>query len=82
MKRQLTLEDLAEYLVFGLIKTRTELHLRIEGQWEYLEGKSFEDIQLAIAEGLKVGKGFTYKKVKAVECSLKDILIQVGPRRK
>lgn len=75
--RMLDLEDLAELCAFGMIKTREDLEKRLEGQWEYRKGKSFEDVNKAIKKGIKLGMGKTEREISGIALYLKDVFKKV-----
>lgn len=69
----MTLETLAEMIMFGGIKNREQLEERIKGHWQYRKNKSFEDVNKAIKKGLKFGMGKTEREISGVELYLKDV---------
>ncbi|ALA47929.1 hypothetical protein SUNDANCE_113 [Brevibacillus phage Sundance] len=71
--RPTNLESLAEHIMFGFIRTRAELELRIEGIFEYRKGKDFEDVKIALIKGFKNGSGKTEREIECVTLYLKDV---------
>lgn len=45
--------DLAERILFGMVKNAVQLNEHIEGKLEYRKNKGFEDVKKAISKGLK-----------------------------
>jgi hypothetical protein len=74
MNAILTLEDLAEYMLFGIIRTRDELEYRIHGRWEYRKGKDFEDVKQAFRKGMKMGKGEVKHEIEWIAYYLRSVL--------
>lgn len=72
-----TFEDLAEQIMFGIIRTRTELEYRIDGVWEYRKGMGFEDVKHALRKGMKMGQGKVEREVELVALYLKDVFKKV-----
>lgn len=69
----MTLETLAEQILFGVIKNKEQLEERIIGHWQYRKNKNFEDVNKAIKKGLKLGMGKTEREISGVELYLKDV---------
>lgn len=63
--------------MFGSIKTGRELEQKIDGQWEYRKNKGFEDVNIAIQKGLKMGHGKTEREIECVAMYLETVLKKV-----
>ena len=73
----LTLNQLTEQIMFGLITTGRELEEKIKNQWEYRSNKGFEDVNVAIQKGLKMGHGKTEREIECVEMYLESVFKKV-----
>lgn len=75
---QINLKDVAEWVLFGIVKTEKELLERINGHWQYRKNKGFNDVNNAIRKGLKSGRGRTEWEIDFVALYLKDVFKKVG----
>ena len=75
--KDITLTDLAEELLFGVIKNGDDLEKRIAGQWEFRKNKGLADVNQAIKKGLKLGCGKTEREIDCVALYLKDVFKKV-----
>ena len=73
----LELENLAELIMFGNIKTKIELEQKIIGKWEFKKNKTIEDINKAVKLGLNAGNGKTENEISCVAFYLKDVFKKV-----
>ncbi|MCY8745065.1 hypothetical protein MOD67_13855 [Bacillus licheniformis] len=69
----MSLEYLAEMILFGPIKTKEQLEESIKGYWQYRKNKGFGDVNKAIKKGLKLGSGKVEREISCVEMYLKDV---------
>jgi hypothetical protein len=73
----MTITDLTEYIMFGIIKSRAELDVRINGKFEYRKNKCFDDVKDALRKGVKEGRGKTETELKMVSFRLQDVFKEV-----
>lgn len=73
----MTLEQLAEALMFGGIKNKEQLETRIAGHWQYRKNKDFDDVNKAMRMGLKLGAGKTENEIDGIELYLRDVFKKV-----
>lgn len=75
------LKDIAEYVMFGVVKTEKDLQDKIEGQWEYRKGKSIVDINTAVKKGIKLGMGKTEDEIDCVAMYLGYVFKKVRKKK-
>ncbi|MED2737360.1 hypothetical protein [Bacillus toyonensis] len=78
---KITLEELAEEILFASIRTEKQLLNRIDGQWQYRKNKGIEDVMKAIDKGQKNGLGRTRFQVRAVALYLKSVFKEIKVKR-
>lgn len=66
-------EHLAERIMFGAIKNKSELDKHIEGKLKYRKNKSFVDVKEAIKKGLWDGAGKTEFEISCVALYLEKV---------
>lgn len=79
---KITLEELAEEILFATIRTEKQLLNRIEGQWQYRTNKGIDDVMKAIDKGQKNGLGRTKFQIRAVALYLKSVFKEIKVKRK
>lgn len=77
MRGKMDLEQLAESILFGNIRTIKELDKAIECNWQYRKNKTFEDVKKSIEKGLRQGMGKTEREIEWVALYLKDVFKEV-----
>jgi len=78
----ITINKITEEIMFGSINGSRELEQRIDGQWEYRKNKGFEDVNIAIQKGLKMGHGKTEREIECISMYLETVLKKVNPLKK
>lgn len=78
---ELSLERLAEDLMFGSIKTKEQLDEKIKDQWQYRKNKNISDVNKAIKLGLKLGCGKTEREIDGVALYLNDVFKKVRKKK-
>ncbi|WP_088361956.1 hypothetical protein [Bacillus cereus] len=79
---KITLEELAEEILFASIRTEKQLLNRINEQWQYRKNKGFNDVMIAVEKGQRIGLGRMKFKVKAIANYLKDVLKEKSDKNK
>ncbi|KTF59061.1 MULTISPECIES: hypothetical protein [Bacillus amyloliquefaciens group] len=72
----MTLDQVAEEIIFGETDNREKFERYISGYWIYRKNKEFEDIQDAVIRGLSKGKGIRRKEIDLVSEQLNRVLKQ------
>lgn len=78
---KITLEELAEEMLFASIRTEKQLLNRIEGQWQYRKNKGFTDVMMAVEKGQKNGLGRMKFKIKAIATYLKSVFKEIRGKK-
>lgn len=70
----MTLDRVAEEIIFGETDNREKFERYISGYWVYRKNKEFEDIQDAVIRGLSKGMGIRRKEIDLVSVQLNRVL--------
>jgi len=76
-KNSIGIRIIAEDIMFGGINNSRDLENKIQGQWEYKSNKGFEDVNIAIQKGLKLGKGKPDREIECIAMYLESVFKKV-----